>query len=79
MPITYDIETDYLYNKGIAKGLEKGLAKGLEKGREEGIEKKTQVFVMNLLSETDMGIEQIAKVADVSVSLVTELKQTLAK
>jgi predicted transposase YdaD len=75
MPITYDIETDYLYNKGIAKGLEKGL----EKGREEGIEKKTQVFVMNLLSETDMGIEQIAKVADVSVSLVRELKRNLKK
>ncbi len=23
MPITYDIETDYLYNKGIEKGIEK--------------------------------------------------------
>jgi hypothetical protein len=23
MPITYDVETDYLYNKGIEKGIEK--------------------------------------------------------
>jgi hypothetical protein len=67
MPITYDIETDYLYNKGIAKGLERG------------IEKQTQAFVLNLLSETDMSIEQIAKVADVSASMVMELKKNLKK
>ena len=27
MPITYDIETDYLYQKGTEKGIEKGIEK----------------------------------------------------
>lgn len=71
MPITYDIETDYLYNKGIEKGIERGILKG--------IESKTEMFVLRLLSETDMSNEQIAKLADVGVNFVEELNKTLDK
>ncbi|NUQ22602.1 MAG: Rpn family recombination-promoting nuclease/putative transposase [Saprospiraceae bacterium] len=33
MPITYNIETDYLYQQGIEKGMEKGVEKGIEVGK----------------------------------------------
>ncbi len=39
MPITYDIETDGLYLKGIEKGRERGLEEGRERGLEEGRER----------------------------------------
>ena len=39
MPITYNIETDYLYQQGIEKGVKQGVEKGVEKGMEKGIEK----------------------------------------
>jgi len=39
MPITYDIEKDSLYKKGLEKGLQKGLQKGEKKGLEEGLQK----------------------------------------
>ncbi len=32
-----DVETDYLYNKGIQKGNLEGIEKGIEKGKEEGV------------------------------------------
>ncbi|NJM93365.1 MAG: hypothetical protein HC842_00740 [Cytophagales bacterium] len=31
MPITYAIEIDYLYKKGIAAGLQEGFSQGVEK------------------------------------------------
>ena len=39
MPLTYVIETDYLYLQGIEKGLAKGIEQGLEQGLEQGIAK----------------------------------------
>ena len=55
MPITYDIETDYLYLKGKEK------------------------VIINLLEQTSMTIEQIAKVAEVSVETVLKVKESLKK
>ncbi len=55
MPITYDIETDYLYNKA-----------------------KEQV-IANLLDQTSMSIEQIAKAVEVSVDTVIKVKNSLQK
>ena len=53
MPITYDIETDYLYNKAKGK------------------------IIANMLEQTSLTIEQIAKLAEVSVDTVIQVKNTL--
>ena len=53
MPITYDIETDYLYLKGKEK------------------------VIINLLEQTSMTVEEIAKVAEVSVETVLKVKESL--
>lgn len=37
MPITYNIEKDGLYQKGVQQGIEQGLEQGLEKGQIQGI------------------------------------------
>ena len=52
MPITYDIETDYLYNKAKGK------------------------IIANLLKQTPLTVEQIAKLAEVSVDVVIDVKNT---
>ena len=59
MPITYDITTDGLYLEGIEKGIQKS---------------KYQTIV-NLLKETSLSPEQIAKIADTSVDEVLLIKQ----
>lgn len=63
MPITYNIETDYLYNQGI----------------EKGIEKKTENVIRNLLEQTSMTTEQIAKAAEVSVETVIKVRNSTQK
>ena len=32
MPISYDVEKDGLYLRGVEKGIQKGIKKGIEKG-----------------------------------------------
>ena len=54
MPITYDIETDYLYNKGI--------------------EKNRKQLILNMLEQTTLTIEQIAKIAETSLDVVMQVK-----
>ena len=54
MPITYDIETDYLYNKGI------------ENARKQ--------LILNMLEQTSLTLEQIAKVAETSLDVVIQMK-----
>lgn len=54
MPITYDIETDYLYNKGI--------------------EKNRKQLILNMLEQTTLTIEQIAKIAETSLDVVVQVK-----
>lgn len=58
MPISYNIETDYLYQRGIEKG-------HYEKDFE---------FVKTLLQNTDFSEEKIASLANVSVNFVKEVK-----
>jgi predicted transposase YdaD len=55
MPITYDIEKDYLFLKGIEKGIEQGLEKGIEQGLEKGIEQGLEKGIEQGLEK---GIEQ---------------------
>jgi len=62
MPITYNIETDGLYLKGIEKGIEKGTEKGLI---------KTVIFC----DKIGMKPSAIAKEFDLSVKKVIEILQ----
>ena len=54
MPITYNIETDYLYNKGI--------------------EKAKKQLILNMLEQTSLTLEQIAKVAETPLDVVIQVK-----
>jgi len=89
MPITYDIETDYLYNKGIEKGIERGIEKGIKKGIKKGVEKGIQqgiekgierekiIIIKKALTKKKLTIEEIADLADVSVDLVITIRSQI--
>jgi hypothetical protein len=63
MPITYNVETDYLYNKGIEKGLEK----------------RTRQMIIDMLSDPSMTVEKIASFARTSVDFVLNIKEEFRK
>ncbi len=65
MPITYDIENDYLYKKG----------------REETIEKKNYSFVVSLCEDKEILYtnQKIASLVGVSVEYVEKIRKGLAK
>ncbi len=63
MPIVYDIETDYLYLRGI----------------EKGIEKEKAALAQNLILETDFTNDKIASLANVTVDFVEKLREKLKK
>ncbi|MEM1121837.1 MAG: hypothetical protein AAGJ18_15405, partial [Bacteroidota bacterium] len=69
MPITYDVETDYLYKKGMEKGI--------AKGEDKGIDQQATVTVLNLILKTDFNTVQIAKLAAVTRSFVKKLENSL--
>lgn len=56
MPITYDIETDGLYIKGKAEGLEKGLEKGIIVCYEMGLQAE------EIAQKFELELEQVLKV-----------------
>ena len=66
MPITIDIKTDYLYNKGIEKGFEKGMTK-------KDYENKYN-FVVSLFQNSDFSDERIAFIASVDIAFVEKVK-----
>lgn len=68
MPVTYDIRTDFLYQKGEKEGIEKGM--------EKGIELKERVFVARGW-EKGMTPEAIAELADMPVELVNAIIREL--
>ena len=65
MPITYNISTDYLYNKGIEDGIA------------EGMEKKNLDVVRKALSNQKLSVEEIAELADVSIDFVLSVQSEM--
>ncbi len=51
MPITYDVETDYLYNKGIEKGIEKDKIEVICNARLKGLSIDLIADIVNLSAE----------------------------
>ena len=58
MPITYNVETDYLYKKGIEKGIEKGKIEVICNARHEGIAIEVIAHLVNL------PVERVRQVLD---------------
>ena len=63
MPITYDIKTDGLYNRGI----------------KEGREEKQSQMISKALSQRVLTIEQIAEMAEVSIDYVLSVQSELER
>jgi hypothetical protein len=63
MPITYDIQQDYLYNKGKVQGIE------------QGIEKSKHEFVLNLVANTDFDDAKIALLANTPIDYVQKIRK----
>jgi len=61
MPITYDIKTDRLYNKGI----------------EQGIEQKKHQVILKALKKKKLTVEEIAELADASIDYVISVQAEL--
>ena len=58
MPIIYDIETDYLYQKGIEKGIEKEKLILIQRSRLQGLS-------IEIIAEiVDLPVEKIRKILD---------------
>ncbi|MCB0593999.1 MAG: hypothetical protein H6557_04085 [Lewinellaceae bacterium] len=68
MPITYDIETDFLYKKGKEEGLKEGF--------EAGEERKEYIFVERGRKK-GMTAEEIAELADMPVERVKAIIREL--
>lgn len=60
MPITYDIENDYLFNKGI----------------KEGMEQKTDQMILDMLEDRSLTLEMIAKFSRTSIKYVEQLRDS---
>ena len=73
MPITYDIEADHLYKKGIEQGLEKGIEQGLEKGIEQG----KRAMIVNMLKSGNLTIDQIAEISQLPKDIIFEIQSKL--
>lgn len=73
MPITYDIETDYLYQKGMEKGELRGELRGEERERY----KNKFEFVKNLLTNSDFDDPKIAELAVVTLDFVREVRRVI--
>ncbi|WP_299456143.1 hypothetical protein [uncultured Microscilla sp.] len=69
MALTYDIEKDAFYLKGVKKGKEEGLAQGVEKGRKE----KTTEIVLGLIKSGKFTLSEIAQLANISLVQVQKI------
>ena len=65
MPITYDIETDHLYKKGINLGISQGTSQA-----EDNI-------VASLLRNTQMSVEQIATATGIEAEKIEKIKKNI--
>ncbi len=66
MPITYDITTDRLYNKGIEQGIE------------QGIEKNRNQIILNALKKKKLTVEEIADLAGATINEVLSIQSSLS-
>ena len=61
--------------KGMKEGMKEGMKKGIEKGMEEGT-RKTKEDVIKRLHESNMTVEQIAKIVELDLAEVKKVLKT---
>ena len=74
MPITIDIEKDYLYKQGLEQGLEQGEKKGKLEGEQIGEAKTKHDAAINML-KMGMDVQLICQILEVSETYVIDLKK----
>ncbi len=74
MPITIDIEKDYLYNLGVEKGIEQGIEQGIEKGIEKERASKEVEFILRSF-DSGISIDLISNITNVKRERVMEILQ----
>ncbi len=76
MAITFKIEDDVFYQKGIQKGVGQGIEQGIEKGIEQGIEqgsqKKEEQTILNAYKKGKK-IHEIAEFLDLDIDYVKKI------
>lgn len=77
MGLTYNIAEDYLYQEGVAKGIEKGIEEGIQKGKKEGIEKGKKEVIMRMLKDKTLSVAKIAEFAQVSIEYVNSVAKEI--
>ncbi len=59
MPITYDIEKDHLFKRGVKQGIEQG----------------KRLTIIEMLKDPSLTIEKVARFTDTSVAFVQQVKK----
>jgi len=82
MFLKFEIELDTLNNKINTMGIRELVTqlieeRGIEIGMEKGQEKAKATMITNLLLKTDLSLQQIAELAEVSIDFVIEVKNNL--
>jgi predicted transposase/invertase (TIGR01784 family) len=69
MGLTYDIEKDAFYKRGVVKGKKEGKQEGIK----EGIQEEKTYMVVGLLKSGKMTLQEIATLARISVAEVQKI------
>jgi len=72
-------ENDFLFQKGERIGENKGIEQGIERGKEQGIQQKSYDVVENLILELSLPDAQIARIAEVSIEFVQQVREKIGK
>ena len=76
MPITYDIEKDGLYKKGLLKGIEQGIEQGIERGMEQGEKQGEKKGTVKGIEQTLLVIQCLKEGKTIKeTAILTELTQ----
>ncbi|EAY28437.1 hypothetical protein [Microscilla marina] len=62
MALTYDIEKDVFYLKGVKRGKQEGIEEGIKKGKTE--------MVLGLIKSGKLTLNEIAQLAQISLEQV---------
>ena len=69
MGLTYDIEKDAFYKRGMVKGK--------KEGKQEGVQEEKTYMVVGLLKSGKMSLQEIATLARISVAEVQKIADKL--
>jgi hypothetical protein len=73
MPLDIKIEELYSYNVGKEAGIKEGIKEGIR----EGYKERRDEMILAMLKIGKLNIEDIAKIADVSISFIRKMKKSL--